>query len=345
VERISIDPVFYQWLDRRIDAVNERGLIAAPVLLWATGPAGLSPGVTLPDDQLLLLARYMVARYGAHQVIWILNGDGNYRGERAERWKKIGRALFGDRPDRAATIHPGGQQWVADEFRGEPWLTFNSYQSGHQGNDAAWKWLTEGPPSQDWAKEPHLPSINLEPNYEAHNSFPTLRPFDAHDVRRAAYWSLLVAPPAGVTYGAHGIWSWELKPEVPMNHSATGMARPWFQAMHLPGSTSMMHLKNLFASLEWWKLRPAQDLLAEQPGGSDASRFIAASRSEDRTWSLIYSPVGGTISVKGIDASAAARWFNPRLGEWSAAQPGNGTERVFRTPDSDDWVLWLGPAK
>ena len=107
----------------------------------------------------------------------------------------------------------------------------------------------------------------------------------------------------------------------------------------------MVHLKNLFASLEWWKLRPAQDLLAEQPGGSDASRFIVASRSEDRTWSLIYSPVGGTISVKGIDASAAARWFNPRLGEWSAAQPGNGTERVFRTPDSDDWVLWLGPAK
>ena len=64
VDRISIDPVFYQWMDQRINSLNEHGLIAAPVLLWSTGPAGLSPGVMLPDDQLILLARYIVARDG-----------------------------------------------------------------------------------------------------------------------------------------------------------------------------------------------------------------------------------------------------------------------------------------
>jgi hypothetical protein len=344
VGRISIDPVFYQWLDQRINALNDRGLIAAPVLLWSTGPAGLSPGVTLPDDQLILLARYIVARYGAHQVIWILNGDGNYTGERAERWKKIGRAVFGEHPDRPVTMHPGGQQWVADEFRHEPWFSFNSYQSGHGGNEKAWRWLTEGPPAEDWAKEPHLPSINLEPNYEAHNSFPTLKPFDAHDVRRATYWSLLAGSPAGLSYGAHGVWSWELTPNVPMNHPSTGLARPWYQAIQLPGSTSMKHLKSLFAILEWWTLHPAPDLLAEQPGRADPTLFIAAAQSENKNWALIYTPGGSAIPVRtaAITGSATAKWFNPRLGEWSVPEAVTKPIQSFRTPDSDDWVLCIG---
>lgn len=344
VDRISIDPVFYQWMDQRINSLNEHGLIAAPVLLWSTGPAGLSPGVMLPDDQLILLARYIVARYGAHQVIWILNGDGNYRGERAERWKKIARAVFGEHPDRPVTMHPGGQQWVADEFRGEPWFSFNSYQSGHGGNEKAWRWLTEGPPADDWKKEPHLPSINLEPNYEAHNSFPTLRPFDAHDVRRAAYWSLLVGPPAGVTYGGHGIWSWELTPNVPMNHPNTGQARPWYQAIGLPGSTSMKHLATLFGSLQWWTLRPAADLLVEQPGRTDPLRFVAVAQAESKAWALIYTPTGGAIGVKtgAINEAGRARWFNPRMGEWQDAGPVSAPVQTFHTPDSDDWVLWIG---
>jgi hypothetical protein len=344
LEDISIDPVFYQRMDQRINAINDHGMIAAPVLLWSTGPVGLSPGVTLPDDQLILLARYIVARYGAHQVIWILNGDGNYLGGRADRWKKIGRAVFGDHSNRPVTMHPGGQQWVADEFRNEPWFSFNSYQSGHGGNERAWRWLTEGPPAEDWKKEPHLPSINLEPNYEAHNSFPTLKPFDAHDVRRAAYWSLLVAPPAGVTYGAHGVWSWELTPNLPMNHPTTGVARPWYQAMQLPGSTSMKHLKTLFDSLEWWTLRPALELITDQPGRADPTRFVAAAQSEDKSWAIVYIPVGGSIAVHtgSIKGAALAKWFNPRLGEWCAAEKLTAPDQTFRTPDSDDWILWIG---
>ena len=343
-ERISIDPVFYQWMDERIDAINRHGIVAAPVLLWATGPAGLSPGVTLPDDQLTVLARYQVARYGAHQVIWILNGDGNYRGERADRWKRIGRAVFGEHPLRLATCHPSGLAWVADEFRGEPWFSFNSYQSGHAGNDNAWRWLWSGPPSQDWKKEPHLPSINLEPNYEGHHSFPSLTFFDAHAVRRAAYWSLLVAPPAGVSYGGHGIWSWQLKPAIPMNHGNVGVARPWYEAIQLSGSTSMMHLKNLFGALAWWTLRPAPELLPDQPGRTDPSRFLAAAQAEDKSWALVYTPVGGAVAVRvsAIPGATAAKWFNPRLGEWSAPETVSGAEQTFRAPDSDDWVLWIG---
>ena len=176
--------------------------------------------------------------------------------------------------------------WVADEFRDEPWFSFNGYQSGHNDSAESMRWHAEGPPSQGWKKEPHHPEINLEPNYEAHIARPSMKVFDAHAVRRAAYWSLLIAPPAGVSYGGHGIWSWELKPNPPMTHPYTGTAPPWHEAMKHPGSTSMKHLKDLFSSLEWWRLRPDQDALVDQPGGSPptGSSLPPGARAATHSW-------------------------------------------------------------
>jgi len=347
-EKIWIDPLFYQWLDERIDALNAHGLVAAPVLIWAAHwnkrTLDLNPGTSLPDDQIIVLARYMVARYGAHQVIWILAGDSDYRGERAARWKKIGRAVFGEHPGRLATMHPAGRQWVADEFRHEPWFNFNGYQSGHGDSDEDMRWLVQGPPSQDWKTEPHHPIINLEPNYEGHKGYTHRKPFDAHAVRRAVYWSLLVSPPAGVSYGGHGIWSWELKPNEPMNHPGTGIAPAWYEAIKMPGSTSLKHLKTLLASLEWWRLRPAQELLVEQPGAQDASRFVAAARTEDSEWALAYLPAGGSIALwtEQLKKVGQARWFNPRTGTWHGPVAVTQSPARFTAPDAEDWVLWIG---
>ena len=347
-EKIWIDPVFYQWMDERIDALNDLGLVAAPVLIWAAHwnqrTLDLNPGTSLPDDQVIVLARYMVARYGAHHVIWILAGDSDYRGDRAERWKKIGRAVFGEHPRRLATMHPAGQEWVADEFRHEPWFSFIGYQSGHGDSDEAMRWLTEGPPSQGWKAEPHHPIINLEPNYEGHKGYTHRKPFDAHAVRRAAYWSLLVSPPAGVTYGGHGIWSWELKPNEPMNHAGTGVSPPWHEAINMPGSTSMKHLKVLFTSLEWWRLRPAPELLIEQPGANDPSRFVAVAKADDGAWALAYLPAGGSIALRTEELKKVklARWFNPRAGTWHSPVAVAQSPARFTAPDAEDWVLWIG---
>ena len=344
-ERITIDPVFYQWMDERVDALNRQGLVAAPVLIWTL--TADDPGNFLPDDQIIILARYMVARYGAHHVIWFLGGDGEYRGEKAERWKKIGRAVFGPNPSRLATLHPGGRKWVGEEFRNESWFGFIGYQSGHGDDEGTFRWLLQGPPSRDWNREPMLPVINLEPNYEAHRGYTYKKPFDAHAVRRAAYWSLLVSPPAGVTYGAHGIWSWEPKPQVPMAHLGSGTARPWHEAMHLPGSTSMKHLKKLFASLEWWRLEPAPDLLASQPGAREPRRFVGAAKADDGAWALAYLPEGGALTLRRglLEYPLRARWFNPRNGRWEGENSIESQNPTLTAPDSNDWVLWLGAKK
>ena len=48
--------------------------------------------------------------------------------------------------------------------------------------------------------------INSEPGYEDHFAWERGDVHTAADVRKQAYWSLLSAPTAGVTYGANGIW-------------------------------------------------------------------------------------------------------------------------------------------
>jgi hypothetical protein len=342
-------------MDERVDAINDHGMIAAPVLIWTVprivGIPGtipsLNPGMLLHDDQILVLAKYLVARYGAHQVVWIVGGDGDYRGEKAERWKKIGRSVLSPSPKRLATMHPIPWVWVAEEFRDEPWYSFHGYQSCHGVGDEQLRWLTEGPPSQEWRKGSPYPIINLEPNYEALS--PTYagtpgKPFDAHAVRRASYWSLLVHPPAGVTYGAHGIWSWELKPQIPMNHPTAGVAPPWHEAIKLTGSTSMKHLKDFFNSFQWWKLRPAQEMIVDQPGFDTPCRFIAAAVSEEKDFGVVYLPEGGKVHLKTnlFSSPVVAEWFNPASGERTPAGTLNnqGTHEV-QSLGEGDWVLWL----
>lgn len=347
-DSISIDPVFFAWLDAHFQSVNSHALVAAPVLIWAapwsSASKFLNPGNSLSDDQIIRLARYMVARYAAYQVVWILAGDGDYRGDEAERWKRIGEAVFGENPTRLATIHPGGQQWVGSEFADEPWFSFIGYQSGHGDRPDDLKWLWQGPPASARDAHPIHPVINLEPNYENHRSFGSDGRFDAHAVRRAAYWSLLVSPPAGITYGAHGVWSWESQPALPMNHPNTYVAQPWDKAIHLPGSTDMKYLHELFSSFEWWELRPDPALIADQPGDHDAAAFVAAARSIKKDWALLYLPVGQTISLRTEELAGPMfmRWFNPRSGKWSNTVRLSRPPPSITPPDHQDWVAWIG---
>jgi hypothetical protein len=318
-DKIRIEPAFFRSLDRRVDMINDSGMIAAPVLAWAatwnSRNVHLNPGNTLSEDQLTLLIRYLVSRYGAHQVVWILAGDGIYLGDEAERWRRIGRSAL-NRTNRLATIHPAGRLWAAPEFRHELWFNLNGYQSGHWNDDDNARWINEGPLSRDWTTQPAFPHINLEPCYEDHVAFASEHPIDAHDVRRACYWSLLASPPAGVTYGAHGLWSWETTAAIPFNHPHAGIASPWHKAMHFPGSRCMSHLKAIFSSLDWWRLYPCPDLLSNQPGRNFPTRFISSACSKTRDLAMIYSPEGGSIELNAgiLKHQVSVQCFNPENG-------------------------------
>ena len=339
---LTIHPGFFQRLDRRVDAVNEAGLLAAPVVLWALGdPDEVPVPGKLPAAQAIKLARYIVARYGAHHVAWFLAGDENFGGDREAFWKEVGRGVFGDREHAPVTLHPRGMQWKFEPFYNETWLDFLIYQSGHGDSPETFAWTHSGPPSRAWQQSPPRPIINSEPNYEDHIAYQSRTPHTAYSVRRAAYWSLLNAPTAGVSYGAHGIWSWEADAVVPLNHDRSGVARPWELAMLLPGSAQMKHVAELFTGIDWWRLRPAQGLVATQPGDDDPAHFIAAAATEEGDLAVFYLPVGGVVEIEDgrLDDGLGAVWFDPRDGSTQPAEP--TAPGAYTAPTTEDWVLWM----
>jgi len=335
---IRINPDFFKRLDTKVKAINDHGMVAAPVMMWAV--SGRDPGHELSETDAIRLGKYMVARWGAYDVVWILAGDGVYSGERAERWRTIGRAVFGDQPRRLATMHPLGSQWIAEEFGREPWYSFIGYQSAHREKKIAW--LVQGPPATDWKKPPTLPVINLEPNYEAIRAYDTGRPFDAPAVRRALYRSLLVSPTAGVTYGHHGIWYWTEKPEFPPTLEKAGIAQPWDQALKSEGAQSVEHLAGLFNSIKWWTLIPDPALVAAQ--STDPMSFAPAARNDDGSLALIYLPQGGDIKLNtsNLRQESDMRWFNPSTGQYFPAGKVESDLLEMRSPGDGDWVLVVG---
>lgn len=346
-EQITVNPAFFQRLDQYIIRMAEAGLLSVPVMLWAASWStpevnASNPGFDLPEDQAILLARYMLARWNVFPTLWILPGDGHYDGEVAERWKRIGRAVFEGVEHAPATLHPGGMRWPYAPFQDETWLDVLSYQSGHGYADETFTWLVYGPPATEWQKSPARPVLNLEPAYENHIAYQTRQPHDDRSVRQALYWSLLVSPTAGVTYGGHGIWGWDDGTAPPVGHPNTGIPLPWQQALTMPGAEQIPYLVALFTSLPWQHLRPAPDLLHNPD--DQAHRYIVAARAESEGIVVVYLPGNPDVQLRSdlLGTIQTAEWFNPRTGERQSAAGVQQDESVqYMPPNGEDWVLLL----
>jgi hypothetical protein len=344
-EKIEINPKFFQRLDAKADAVNKAGLLNVPVLLWAIAHGrdpSVNPGHSLPEDQAICLARYMVARWQANAVLWILPGDGHYFGAEGEKWKRIGRAVFGEIAHAPVSLHPQGRHWNWFDFQAESWLNIIGYQSGHGDSDDDLRWLTDGPATKDWKNAPHRPFINLEPPYEGHLAYQSRKPIPADLTRRTIYWSLLNAPTAGVSYGGHGVWGWDDGTKPPTDHPGTGVPLPWQKALLMPAAEQMTNLYSFFTSINFAGLRPKPEAVVSNPGGLAPRKYIAAAGTEKKDLLLVYVPEERTVEVllEALPPSPEVRWWNPRTGERSPAV-GVVTERTcqFPTPTEGDWLL------
>lgn len=306
VDRIEVHPSFFKRLDDRIDRINDHGLVAAPVMLWAYGSHGnLNPGFSLPEESAIKLAEYILARYDGNHVIWNLGGDGKYTDKNESRWKNIGRGVFNKNYHRnIVTLHPQGFSWYGTNFNDESWLEMICYQTGHTNSDNAIRWKTQGPVVAEWKKLIPRPIMDTEPVYENGDN--------AKEVRNSAYWSIFSTPVAGVTYGSHTIWPWLRIGDTPINHGKKAPSPiTWHDALFHGGSIQMGYLSGFFREMEWWKLVPANELLKEQPGRDALPRWQAVLATGDRNTILVYVPIQDKVKLRDIDATRySARWFD-----------------------------------
>jgi hypothetical protein len=345
-ERIAINPDFFKRLDARLEVLSQAGILSAIApLVELTSQKNVAPALT--DDQAGLLVRYVVARWGAEPVAWLLAFDGGNIGKNVGRWKRIGQAVFGSHAHAPVVLYPGETQWVFDEFRDQQWVDVFGYQCVTDVTDDAVKWAVAGPFAGEWRKEPTRPLIVFAP-CENGVAAQSRKRFTSDDVRHAVYWGLLQSVPAGVSYGGQGVVDWDVSVE-PQDDRTKGADLPtWRKSMFMPAAKQMSYLVKCLSTVDFWKLRPQPKAIASQPGNESPRRFIAAAGTDPNTLWLVYVPEDRTLAValNALPQSPSVSWLSPRTGENNAAVAVAGSSSCqFPTPDPGDWLLVMKAGK
>ena len=305
------NPPFWRDLEEKLAYANDRGLV---VLLTGVGnsPAGFGEKQRPPA-----FARFLAGRLAGHMVVFSPSMDQRFDLQNDESGTRL-RALT----THLITQHPGTHFDTIKQYHDKAYADFCGLQTGHQGGnlnrayDAARAWTLEL-----WRRPPVKPVINLEAMYDAHGHDNALN-WRAQDVRKLG-WITWLSGSRGYTYGAG-----DVPPKVPAG--AGGVWRfntdvaaydHWRQALVWPSAAQMTHLRDFFASIEWWRLEPAPELVKNQAG--EAPRKMAASRSPTGDLLVAYLPDNAEIVLDLTTAPAVlvGRWFNPVTGS-SVAQSG-----------------------
>lgn len=248
-------PDYWQEIDAYISYANSHGIV--PVIGF-----GFHQGLNQPSlEQLQNLWGYVLARYAAHAITFLICGEYNQAGGqdpvtkaatlsdadtlRIPKMLALGQFIKDHDPyRRAMTVHPwwyGGekqQAWSA------PWYDFIMLQGGHG---------KEGPPPKfyrdTYARQPAKPLLEGECTYEGIFSF-------SDAVVRGNAYKAIQCGSFGYTYGAQGLW-YPNQSAADTKFSEWGPTVPWWEALARPGAAQLGHLRHLYESLPWWRLTPA----------------------------------------------------------------------------------------
>jgi len=301
--------------------------VIAPLRDTANAPDDES----LPEEQIALLVRYMNARWSAYDIAWVLMAPEGHRA----RWMRIGREVFANIPHAPVILFPSEfNPGVSPQLRNEQWVDALGFSLDQNLSSDSAHWLISGPLSGESSSEPARPFINVLPPME--NGLPVQGQtrINADDVRRVAWWSLLLTSPAGVSYGAHDVATW--------NTTKQSKLPTWQASLFLPGAKQMSQIQAGIDSLDWWTLHPAPKSIASQPGNENPSRYIANAANDAKNLSLTYIPEARTLDLylEALPSSPVIQWLNPRTGKKSAAVAVVGARSCqLPTPDKGDWVL------
>jgi hypothetical protein len=120
--------------------------------------------------------------------------------------------------------------------------------------------------------------------------------FTSFDVRKAVWSSLLSGAKAGVTYGAHGIWSWHKKGKDFISKKFSGILYDWKTALRFEGAWDVSFARWIFETFDLFDLLPAYKVLNE-------TNDIRMAVSKDNKKIAIYIPYATEVSID-MDLSA-----------------------------------------
>jgi hypothetical protein len=247
-------PGYFQYLDGLIEILRQYGIV--PVLqpvFFGFGWKGLDvAGPVIPPAEYARYCRYLVARYGAGPVVYLVGADGSG----SEPQLPAGGAEFEawDAYRQPTGLHYRPHATNA-EHQAADWLDFQWCQTGHTGEHAAER------VADMWRNVPAKAVANGEPTYEG-TRVPEM---GAGWWQGDEAWSNLCAGGTmGVVYGAASLWQWVLRPDEPGQmpfYLAPGVG--WREALDFPGSTYVGMLGKILDGLPLTGMMPGwQHVLA-----------------------------------------------------------------------------------
>jgi len=343
---------YWDHVDWIVDRANTLGLWIGFLPTWGdkwNKKWGVGPEIFTPENA-RQYGEWLGRRYRHKAIIWITGGD---RPVESDSHRAITQAMAeglrtGDGATHLITFHPPGGQGSSEWWHNAPWLDFNMRQNGHVADYGRYATTRA-----DYDRTPVKPVLDGEPMYEDHPvSFnpKELGHSIAADIRRPLYWDLFSGA-FGHTYGHHSVWQMWQPGRSPINHPLL----PWFDAIRQPGAAQMQHGRRLMESRPFLTRIPDDSLIVEQAPstawpGTGRYRFVAT-RDTDRTYAMVYAPVGRPFSVHLNSLRGPvlkAWWYDPRNGQATPIGDFQATGQATFTPPNPgehlDWVLVLDDA-
>lgn len=355
---------YWDHVDFIIDKIIEKGMYVGLLPTWGDKVAHMwGDGPMIFNAQNAeAFGKIIAARYKDRKnIIWILGGDrptvytskkNNQESSHDDRavWRAMAKGIedvLGK--DVFITYHPSGGHSSSENIHEDEWLDMNAIQSGHGARETeAWKMITD-----DLAKKPLKPVLDMEPCYEDHPVNPwdgkwtreARGYFEDYDVRARIYRTVF-AGGAGVTYGHHHIWQFmnkELNP--PINTGDTIIT--WQKASEAAAANQMIHLKNLMLSRPYFSRIPDQTIILSKTG-TDYKDLLIATRDANNTYAFIYLPQNEPVTIDVSRLSGSTKkvyWYSPETGNVVLGADTKSGQRTFTPPkEGKDWVLVIDDA-
>lgn len=328
-----VNPRYFQAVDTRLRYMNSKGITSGIVLAWGRGyPSWRS---FASDEARLRYARYVTARYGAHNVVFIATGEWGYIKDRTDLWRAIGSAISTTDPHgRMVGIHPGVAGAISSEtFADDDWCSFGDYQQAYFAPGGREATGEQRDTLHDFfldTRDHNKPIVHAEYGYFLRDRNGDGKVDKPHSHTRRSFrrvsWTLVMAGGYIVTgFGSTYFGGWRdpgrFNVDDPRNDAVEG---------------DLVRLRDFFTALEWWKLAP-RDSLVSAPEGyqyclADAGRTF-----------VVYTS-GTTAARLDPGGTAAAGYsvirYDPRSGARTRLPDGAGARPItLSSPDKQDWVF------
>ncbi|MBI1298025.1 DUF4038 domain-containing protein [bacterium] len=276
---------YFAKAETMVQMTVDQGLVPVLGILWCSYVPGTrcsqnSPVASaMPFDAMQAYAGYAAKRFKPYNPMFFISGDTHFESPEEEPYYMAAlEAVKAVCPDALLTMHLSPRGDLPRSFMDV--VDFYMYQSGHHAEHLDRPYLF----GEKFSAYPvKRPIVNSEPPYEGHGRVGERTRFNAFDIRKATWQSLLSGAKMGVTYGAHGVWSFHHRGLNFLNAHRSFEPFSWDEALTLPGAWDVGFAKWLFETYNLFETEPASILRNEDPE-------IRAAASPDHSIVAVYVP-------------------------------------------------------